>query len=256
MKEDLPVLWHLKPSHFNEKVRWALDYKGVPHQRIHATPGAHMLTALALTRRSVTMPVLWLDGRTIGDSTRIIAALEARFPDPPLYPSADGERARALELEEMLDAGLGPDARRAAFWAAMQDGVFFTSPLAKALARARFGIGAKSATESLARVRETMHLLGGLLEGGDHLVGERFSVADLTAAALLAPLIGPPGLPYRPRNVALPPHLDVLSSELRAMPAGRWAIRTYERFRPPSFAVNERSQSNTAASTASFARRE
>ena len=31
--DDLPVLWHLKVSHYNEKARWALDYKGVPHAR-------------------------------------------------------------------------------------------------------------------------------------------------------------------------------------------------------------------------------
>jgi hypothetical protein len=28
MRPDTPVLWHLDISHYNEKVRWALDYKG------------------------------------------------------------------------------------------------------------------------------------------------------------------------------------------------------------------------------------
>jgi hypothetical protein len=30
---ETPVLWHLEISHYNEKVRWALDYKGVAHVR-------------------------------------------------------------------------------------------------------------------------------------------------------------------------------------------------------------------------------
>jgi hypothetical protein len=29
----VPRLWHFPVSHFNEKVRWALDYKQVPHVR-------------------------------------------------------------------------------------------------------------------------------------------------------------------------------------------------------------------------------
>ena len=28
-----PVLWQLELSHYNEKVRWALDHKRIPHRR-------------------------------------------------------------------------------------------------------------------------------------------------------------------------------------------------------------------------------
>jgi hypothetical protein len=28
-----PVLWQFRLSHYNEKARWALDYKGIPHER-------------------------------------------------------------------------------------------------------------------------------------------------------------------------------------------------------------------------------
>jgi hypothetical protein len=30
MSMDLPLLWHIPLSHFNEKVRWALDFKNIP----------------------------------------------------------------------------------------------------------------------------------------------------------------------------------------------------------------------------------
>src|SRR5439155_3389452 len=77
-----PTLWQIEISHFSEKVRWALAHKGVEHERRAPTPGAHMVVALWLTRgRHKTFPVLQLDGRTIGDSTAIIAALERRYPD-------------------------------------------------------------------------------------------------------------------------------------------------------------------------------
>ena len=28
-----PVLWHFPISHYNEKARWALDWKRIPHVR-------------------------------------------------------------------------------------------------------------------------------------------------------------------------------------------------------------------------------
>ena len=58
-----------------------------------------------------TFPVLQLDGRNIGDSTAIIAALETRWPDAPLYPEDPAERRRALELEDHFDEQLGPQIR-------------------------------------------------------------------------------------------------------------------------------------------------
>jgi glutathione S-transferase len=59
------------------------------------------------------LPVLWLDGRAIADSTRIIAALEEHYPEPPLYPRDTATRQRALALEEDLDDTLGPALRAA-----------------------------------------------------------------------------------------------------------------------------------------------
>src|SRR3954470_8934865 len=93
-----PVLWHLKVSHYNEKVRWALDYKGIPHVRRAADPGRHRAIARRLTG-AATFPVLLLDGEPIGDSTRIIEALERRDPEPALYPSDLEARRRALAIE-------------------------------------------------------------------------------------------------------------------------------------------------------------
>ena len=86
--QDQPTLWHIAISHYSEKVRWALDYKSVEHERRTAPPGLHIAVALWLSRgRAFTFPILELDGRRIADSTAIIAALEQRFPEPPLYPA-------------------------------------------------------------------------------------------------------------------------------------------------------------------------
>ena len=104
---DTPVLHQLKFSHFNEKARFALDYKGVAHVRRTVFPGQHRDVARELAGTS-TLPILVLDGRAVPDSTQIIAALEELRPEPPLYPSDPEDRRRALELEDHFDEQLGP----------------------------------------------------------------------------------------------------------------------------------------------------
>jgi glutathione S-transferase len=247
-----PTLWHLTLSPFSEKVRWTLDYKGLPHHRRHILPGPHALVAFALTRRVATFPVLTLDGKAIGDSTRIIAALEENFPDPPVYPHDVGERRRALELEERFDTVLGPAVRRYGFYESLRDpdyvrrsnqslasprqqrAVSMASPLFLAFIRRRFKVNAQSAAEALVALRESLDEIESILGDRPYLVGDRFSIADLTAAALLAPLLVPPGLPYRDPSLTPPPRLEKTVAEIRERPAGRWVFRTYELHRPGS----------------------
>ena len=110
-------------SHYSEKARWALAYKGVEHERRAPLPGAHIAVALWLTRGASTRPSRCssIDGREIGDSTAIIAALEERYPEPPLYPADPEQRRRALELEDFFDEELGPHVRLLAFHELRED---------------------------------------------------------------------------------------------------------------------------------------
>ena len=107
----VPVLWHIRISHYNEKARWALDYKRIAHVRRAPLPGLHPLVA-AWVGDGPTLPALDLGEGAISDSTRIIAELERRWPEPPLYPADAAERARALALEDHFDEHLGQEIRR------------------------------------------------------------------------------------------------------------------------------------------------
>src|SRR5207247_8660717 len=89
-----PVLWQFRFSHFNEKARWALDWKGIAHVRRSLLPGFHVPRVLWTTGQR-SLPVLVLDRETIHDSTRIIERLERRRPEPAPYPAAPGARRRA-----------------------------------------------------------------------------------------------------------------------------------------------------------------
>src|SRR5512134_2508189 len=101
---DTPLLWHIPLSHFSEKVRWALDYKQIAHRRQVLGPD-YLIRAWRATGRG-TLPILFLGGRAIGDSTHIIAALEHQHPEPPLYPAEPAARRRALDLEDHFDEHL------------------------------------------------------------------------------------------------------------------------------------------------------
>jgi glutathione S-transferase len=207
----VPVLWHIEVSHYNEKARWALDYKGVPHRRRAPMPGIlHPVVALAKTRK-VTFPILDLDGESIGDSTRIIETLERRYPDPPLYPSDPDERRRALELEDYFDEQVAPHVRRLLFWEMSRDrersadglrtlgAPVPPGPLAAptvALVARRYGGNAESMEDARAHAVAGFERVVAETGPSGYLVGDTFTVADLTAASILYHLAEPPEYQY------------------------------------------------------------
>jgi glutathione S-transferase len=210
-----PVLYHLEISHYNEKARWALDYKNVPHERRAPTPMLHTVRAFVMTGKP-TLPILKLNGKAIGDSTRIIEALEREYPEPPLYPKDGGDRRRALELEDFFDEELGPYLRRWLFHEALEgmetkdfvEGTMgnapgavkgmmkTTAPVAKRVLRLRYGVNADGAQAGRGKILSAIDRVEQEIQPSGYLVGDSFTVADLTAAALLFPLVRPPEAPH------------------------------------------------------------
>src|SRR5438128_10889644 len=101
-----PVLWQFRFSHYNEKARWALDWKGIRTVPRGLLPGFHVPRVLWMTGQK-SVPVLVLDGETIHDSTRIIERLERMRPEPALYPADAAARRRAPAPEDFFDEELG-----------------------------------------------------------------------------------------------------------------------------------------------------
>ncbi len=246
-----PLLWHLPISHFSEKVRWALDSKRVPHRRRIMPPGLHPFGGLLLTGgKQYTMPVLEMDGRRIGDSTAIIAALEERFPERPLYPADAAERERALALEDWFDENVGPYARQWGFnalltepeavrafaikqteWARVVVPPEAFAPFAKVFLAVRYSTADEAGVdEARGKLVAGLDRLEAELDG-EFLVGSEFSVADLTAAALFYPLVFPPEGPWQPVRTAA--FLEFQDS-LRERPGFRWIEETWGRHRHPA----------------------
>ncbi len=256
MSDALPTLWQIDVSHYSEKARWALAWKGVEHRRRSPVPGAHMAVALWLTRGAhYTFPVLTIDGKPIGDSTAIVAALEERFPEPPLYPADIAERRRALELEEFFDEELGPYIRQLAWYEFGKDRESFAKlmeqtapkPIAKfsrptaAYARAytalRFRAGdATEAERGRAKVRAGLDRLEAELGEDEYLVGNEFSVADLTAASLFYPLALPAEGPLNADSPSAK-GFDEFRQPLEQRRGIKWVKEMFRRHRKPAKAM-------------------
>jgi glutathione S-transferase len=247
-----PVLWQYNFSNFNEKARWALDHKGVAHVRRSVVPGGPRAMAFS---RGGTLPVLDLDGGRVMDSTAIIAALEHRYPEPALYPSDAAERAAALELEDFFDEHAGHELRRAGFYQWRTSPGFVSAllstgqgPVARAFvrtalpgamiyARRRYRIYPADARRAREKLHAALERILAELGTSGYLVGESFSVADLTAASLLYPLAWPAELQYD--YPAPPPWGDM--APLAEHPAVEWIRGIYARHRGRSADVGPES---------------
>jgi len=251
-----PVLWHLKVSNYNEKVRWALDYKGIPHVRRAAVPGGHRAIAQRLTGDR-TFPVLVLQHRAIGDSSRIIDALERRFPEPALCPADPEGRGRALDLEDFFDEELGPHVRvlvvhhmlpsaSLTLGAFMPDLIGVRRLVARAMfpaVRRRFiadlAISPRNVDLAYEKIRAAGRRFQAGLQPSGYLVGDGFTVADLTLAALVAPAVAPEQFPY-PQPQRGHRLLAPLRAALSEYGVLDWTQQIYARHRGRSAEIGER----------------
>lgn len=243
-------------SHYCEKVRWALDHKGLRYEVNDQFPGLHALTNRRLVGRT-TVPVL-IDGHhAIGESSAIALYLDDQFPERRLIPASGEERSRVLALEGFFDQQAGPAVRRFvySFVAGRSDlfaNVFFhdygrmaqsagrvlSSFIAKQIAK-MYRVSAESASESLALIEAAFARLEELIDDDPdaYLVGSQLTLADVTAAALLGPLLAPPESPWT-MQVDVPEVL-ALRERLRERPGGRWVLARYQRDRRRLRAVRD-----------------
>lgn len=253
---DIPLLWHIPFSHYSEKARWALDYKGIAHHRRVLGPD-YLIQVWRATGQG-KLPVVWLDRRPIADSTRIIAAIEEHYPEPPLYPHDTAMRQRALALEDDLDDTLGPALRAAIVTPLFRHDpdialrVLTTGMGSKAYRRLRpllrvfpsfyrfrHSISESNLEQDRAIVVAALNRIEQERQGRAYLLGDTFTVADLTAASLLGVLLQPPEIQY-PLHVELPLYLKEYRATLLRHPAAQWAAGIYRLHRGYSAEVTKR----------------
>jgi glutathione S-transferase len=245
----MPTLFTFAISHYAEKARWAADYKRIGYQERRLLPGAHLFVTRRLAPSS-SVPILVDGGQVIQGSSAIIDHLDARFPEFELTPEEPAERAQARELEQWLDRELGETVRRAFYADALRhpelvvplftQGGPWWGPLFYRIGfrflaagiREMYSISRERVTADLAGLDAVFERVDGLLSGRRFLVGDRFTRADLTLAALAGPLFGPPEHPVRwPPDDLYPPPLVELRSRWRGTRAHEHTLHMYREHR-------------------------
>lgn len=252
-----PILWGLSVSPWTEKARWALDHHGIAYRYREHTP---MLGEPALRWRArgrpagtrATVPLL-IDGRErIGDSGEIARYADRRGHAEPLIPTEHRDAIAAWEREvdatmqdgrvlvtqalldshdaqiEMLPPLIPGPLRRPLRPLARSGAAFFAR---------KYDAGPERIADSLRTLTRFAERLREQLDGHDHLVGDRFTLADVCAVMVINGFSG--GVPRRldklpaSKQTWIRPELVEQFADLIA-----WRDRLYAGHRPASARVD------------------
>lgn len=99
-----------------------LEYKGIPFERTELLPVVSKGVLRAMGFPGVTVPALKLDdGRKVQGSLEISRELDRLQPEPPLFPSDDGQRAKVEDAERWAEQVPQARARQLIWWAMKRD---------------------------------------------------------------------------------------------------------------------------------------
>jgi glutathione S-transferase len=241
VQSQAPRLITIPISHYCEKARWALERAEIPYREEPHLQAIHVVHVWR-AGRSRTAPVLVTGEAVLTESAEIV-----RWADPSLYPEPE-----VAALEAHFDAELGPHARRWMYHRILDRSDLVRAygvagvprwerlalpallPLVRRLINRLLVVDDATAAESRDRVRAVFDEVGArLADGRRYLVGDSFTAADLSFAALAAAVLIPT------RYGVLLPRLDELPAsfagevrDLREHPAGAFALRLYDQERP------------------------
>jgi glutathione S-transferase len=237
-------------SHYCEKVRWALDWLNIPYVEESNAPPFHRF----YTRRhgGSTVPVLVTEAGSFIDSTQILQYLDTIAPqEKKLYPTNLQLRQEVKEFEELFDNQLGVSTRCWGYFFALKNpllvqqawcigvpwlekvGCAIAFPVMHRLIQKKYNISPEEAAISLQRIRTVFDRVSDRLQiGQKYLVGNNFSAADLTFAALASPVLRPEHHPlYSSQLQGFPYEMTEIIRELRKTPAGTFALSLYRQQR-------------------------
>jgi glutathione S-transferase len=123
-------LYQFELSHYAEKVRFILDYKGLEYRKIEVTPGIGQLELVRISGQR-QVPVLKDGSQVIADSTAIAEYLDKQYPDQPIIPSDPKLRGLCMLIEQWADECIGLNARKAMIGSLNKDQGFRTAFLPK-----------------------------------------------------------------------------------------------------------------------------
>jgi len=192
------------------------------------------------------------DGRVLDDSPLIVRFADDAAPaSRKLLPPEGPMRDKALALERDFDVHFAPHIRRFVYFHVLPHRavalaqfrrnvpageariVTVLYPLLRLFMKRFMKVTPERSLASRDRTRQVFDEVGRrLADGRPFLLGDRFGLADLTFAALAAPLIVPPEHPKFKVDVkTVPVPLLAEQRELSASPAGEFVRRLYREHR-------------------------
>jgi glutathione S-transferase len=254
------TLYTFNISHFAEKARWALDYEGIRYDEKVLLPGPHQLVTRRIAPRT-HVPVLEHDGKHVQGSSAIIDYVADRLGGTRLTATDPAERARARELESTLDQAFGRGVQQVLYSALLKDrrtvielwssgGPFWAKgfyaiafpAVASAVRRMYKTTDVEGVANAKQRFLTTFDALDAVLAKQPYLGGDAPSRADITLAALLAPVCRVPE--HRVKWPAIPAELADLEASLGGRPTWNHVLRMYRDHRLPDHADAARAQPN------------
>ncbi len=199
-------------SHYCEKVRLILDYKGLEYRKVEIAPGVGQVEIYQLSGQR-QVPVLKDGPQVIAGSGAIARYLDQHYPNNPIIPAESRQRGLCLLLADWADTVIGPQSRKVAFAALSHNSSFRAAVLPKntpdlvkrlvetvpgeLLEVLGIGVGAspegvKTARATIAQGLESLTLI---LQQSPYLVGDQPTLADFAVACLSMYLKIPAG-PY------------------------------------------------------------
>lgn len=235
-------LYQFALSHYCEKARWALDYKGLPYELRNLVPGPHF-KVIGKLADNTSVPVL-RDGNTVVQgSDRIIDWLDQLSAEKSLTPASSADASMAVEWERSADKNLGVPLRLFFYFhvlphAALSkqlltDGASRTDrlvfhlmfPFVRSKMRQGMSINKPNADKAVQTIERFFAGLEERIARHQYLAGPLFSRADLSVSALMQPL-------WR-TDVDFPAGLSDFIERHRQRPACVWARQIYADYRQP-----------------------
>jgi glutathione S-transferase len=254
-------LHQFEMSHYAEKVRFLLDYKGLEYRKVEVTPGIGQVELVRMSGQR-QVPVLKDGSQVIADSTAIADYLDKTYPDKPLIPTDPKLRGLCLLIEQWADESIGLNARKCLLGAASTDPQFrtallpsstpdFLKTIVGAVPGDLFGslgvdvIGLKTATEAIKRDLASLCFI---LYDQPYLVTDHPTLADFAVAGLSMYLKFPDGnylnIPSGLKGKGVAGIADVGTFA----PFFTWRDQLYADYRKSLYPYSDRSSSSGPAS--------
>ncbi len=243
-----PVLITFPPSLDSELSRFLVEHYGIQHQeRPHALIFSFYYTLWHGS--SVVFPLLYGDSFKIVGPLAMVNYFDTRCaPALRLWPQQEDQKSQADSDWALFNNTLAFSTAVFAYYHLLPHRDLMIRPLSlgtpdferKAVERAYpvfagllrilLRLTSQRAQQSLDQIRTIFTAVDARIAGGRRfLVGDRLTLSDLAFSVAAAPVVLPPayGGPI-PGFAEMPPAIQAAVNEMRAHPAGAFALRIYE----------------------------